>query len=50
MFGTVGGGGIALDEALDTFYWDKVGTVLPSIVAVVAAAALIVTQIRNRII
>ncbi|MEO3428611.1 phosphonate ABC transporter, permease protein PhnE [Pelagibius sp. CAU 1746] len=52
VLGLVGAGGIgvALDQALDTFYWDKVSTVLLSIFAVVIAAELIVTQIRKRII
>lgn len=52
VLGLVGAGGIgvALDQALDTFYWDKVSTVLLSIFAVVVAAELIVTQIRKRII
>jgi phosphonate transport system permease protein len=52
VLGLVGAGGIgiALNNALNTFYWDKVATVLLSIFAVVIVAELVVTQIRKRII
>lgn len=52
VLGLVGAGGIgvALDAALNLFYWDRVATVLLSIFAVVIVAELAVTQIRKRII
>ncbi|SLN65560.1 phosphonate ABC transporter, permease protein PhnE [Oceanibacterium hippocampi] len=52
VLGLVGAGGIgvALNNALNTFYWDKVSTVLLSIFAVVIIAELVVTEIRKRII
>lgn len=51
VLGLVGAGGIgvALDSALNLFYWDQAATVLLSIFAVVVLAELLVTQIRKRI-
>ncbi len=52
VLGLVGAGGIgvALNTALELFYWDRVAMVLLSMLAVVAIVELLVTQIRKRII
>lgn len=52
VLGLVGAGGIgvALDGALNMFYWDRAATVLLSIFAVVIVAEMVVTQIRKKII
>ncbi len=52
VLGLVGAGGIgvALSTALELFYWDRVCMVLISMLVVVAAVELLVTQIRKRII
>jgi phosphonate transport system permease protein len=52
VLGLVGAGGIgvALSTALELFYWDRVAMVLISMLVVVAAVELLVTQIRKRII
>lgn len=52
VIGLVGAGGIgvALDESLNLFHWDRVALVLLCIFAVVVAAEIFVTQIRKRII
>lgn len=51
VLGLVGAGGIgmALDTAMNLFQWDRVALVLFSIFAVVVAAELVVTRIRQRI-
>jgi len=52
VLGLVGAGGIgvALNTALELFYWDRVCMVLISMLVVVATVELVVTQIRKRII
>ena len=52
VIGLVGAGGIgmALDESLNLFHWDRVALILLCIFAVVIAAEILVTQIRKRII
>lgn len=51
VLGLVGAGGIgmALNTALDLFQWPRVATVLLSVLAVVVAIEIIVTQIRKRV-
>lgn len=51
VIGLVGAGGIgiALDESLNLFHWDRVSLILLCIFAVVIAAEILVTQIRKRI-
>ncbi len=52
VLGLVGAGGIgvALSTALELFYWDRVAMVLISMLVVVTAVELLVTQIRKYII
>jgi len=52
VLGLVGAGGIgvALNTALELFYWDRVSMVLLSMLVVVAVVEVLVTQIRKRII
>ncbi|GLQ06489.1 phosphonate ABC transporter, permease protein PhnE [Sneathiella chinensis] len=52
VLGLVGAGGIgvALNTALELFYWDRVAMVLISMLVVVGLVELLVTQIRKRII
>ncbi|WP_028575474.1 phosphonate ABC transporter, permease protein PhnE [Desulfonatronovibrio hydrogenovorans] len=52
VLGLVGAGGIgmALDTALNLFYWDRVSLILFTIFAVVIAMEILVTWIRKRII
>ena len=52
VLGLVGAGGIgvALDDALNFFYWDRVAMILLTVFAVVIAAEIVVTHIRRRII
>ncbi len=52
VIGLVGAGGIgmALDTALNLFYWDRVSLILVSIFTVVVLAEILVTNIRKRII
>jgi phosphonate transport system permease protein len=52
VLGLVGAGGIgvALDDALNFFHWDRVATVLLAIFAVVVIAEIVVTAIRKRIV
>ncbi|BBD08204.1 phosphonate ABC transporter, permease protein PhnE [Desulfovibrio ferrophilus] len=52
VIGLVGAGGIgvALDTALNLFRWDEVSLILLCIFAVVIAAEILVTKIRERII
>ncbi|MCU0984189.1 MAG: phosphonate ABC transporter, permease protein PhnE [Acetobacteraceae bacterium] len=52
VLGLVGAGGIgiALDDALNFFQWDRAATVLLAIFAVVLLAEVIVTRIRARLI
>jgi phosphonate transport system permease protein len=52
VLGLVGAGGIgvALDDALNFFYWDRVAMILLTIFAVVIAAEIAVTALRRRII
>lgn len=52
VIGLVGAGGIgvALDTALNLFRWDEVALILLCIFAVVIAAEILVTKIRERII
>jgi phosphonate transport system permease protein len=51
VLGLVGAGGIgvALDDALNFFYWDRVAMILLTIFAVVVAAEVAVNAIRKRI-
>jgi phosphonate transport system permease protein len=51
VLGLVGAGGIgiALDDALNFFLWDRVAMILLTIFAVVIAAEVVVTHIRKRI-
>ena len=51
VIGLVGAGGIgmALDTALNLFYWDRVSLILVAIFAVVIVAEVLVTNIRKRI-
>ncbi|MBR9980466.1 MAG: phosphonate ABC transporter, permease protein PhnE [Desulfatitalea sp.] len=51
VLGLVGAGGIgmALDTALNLFYWDRVSLILATIFAVVVLMELLVTVIRRRI-
>ena len=52
VLGLVGAGGIgiALDDAMNFFQWDRVAMVLLTILAVVVIAEILVTWIRRRII
>lgn len=52
VLGLVGAGGLglALDTAINLFQWDRVALILLVIFAVVAAAEVVVTQIRKRLI
>jgi len=52
VLGLVGAGGIgvALNDAIDFFQWDRVATVLLAILAVVLIAEVVVTRIRARLI
>ncbi len=52
VIGLVGAGGIgvALDTALNLFHWTRVSLILACIFAVVIAAEVVVTKIRQRII
>lgn len=52
VLGLVGAGGIgmAIDSAMNLFQWDRVAVMLVAIFAVVAAAELIVTYIRKKLI
>lgn len=52
VLGLVGAGGIgvALDDALNFFQWDRAATVLLAIFAVVILAEVVVTRIRARLI
>ncbi len=52
VIGLVGAGGIgmALDTALNLFYWDRVSLILVAIFTVVVLAEILVTNIRKRII
>jgi phosphonate transport system permease protein len=51
VLGLVGAGGVgvALDSALNLFYWDRVAMTLVSIFGVVILAEILVTQIRRRV-
>lgn len=51
VLGLVGAGGIGmvLDTGMNLFQWDRVATVLLSILAVVAIAEVIVTHVRRRV-
>lgn len=51
VLGLVGAGGIgmALKAAMDLFYWDRVGLILLTILAVVLIAEVLVNMIRSRI-
>lgn len=51
VLGLVGAGGIGvvLNTAIDLFHWNRVALVLVTIFAVVAAAELVVLQIRKRL-
>jgi phosphonate transport system permease protein len=51
ILGLVGAGGIgvALDDAINFFYWDRVAAVLLTVFVVVVLAEILVTQIRKRI-
>ncbi len=51
VLGLVGAGGIgmALDTALNLFYWDRVSLILATIFAVVILVEVLVTAIRKRI-
>ena len=52
VLGLVGAGGIgvALNTAIDLFYWDRVALVLITIFAVVIAAEVLVLWVRKRVI
>ncbi len=52
VLGLVGAGGIgvALDDAINFFHWDRVATILLAILVVVVIAEIVVTQIRKRLI
>jgi len=52
VLGLVGAGGIgvALDDAINFFHWDRVATILLAILVVVVIAEVVVTQIRKRLI
>ncbi len=52
VLGLVGAGGIGvvLDDAINFFQWDRVATVLLSVLVVVVIAEIIVTRIRARLI
>lgn len=52
VIGLVGAGGIgmALDTALNLFFWDRVSLILVAIFTVVVIAEIVVTNIRKRII
>jgi len=52
VLGLVGAGGIgvALDDAINFFLWDKVATVLIAVLVVVILAEIVVTRIRKRLI
>ncbi len=52
VLGLVGAGGIgmALDTALNLFYWDQVAVVLATIFAIVILTEMAVTLIRARVI
>ena len=51
VLGLVGAGGIGvvLDDAINFFQWDRVGTILLAILAVVVVAEILVTRIRSRL-
>jgi phosphonate transport system permease protein len=51
VLGLVGAGGIgvALDDAINFFQWDKVATILLAILVVVVAAEVAVTKLRSRL-
>ena len=51
VLGLVGAGGIGvvLDDAINFFQWDRVGTILLAILAVVVVAEILVTRIRARL-
>lgn len=52
VLGLVGAGGIgvALDAALNNLYWDQVGLILATILAVVIVTEIVTSSIRSRII
>lgn len=52
VLGLVGAGGIgvALDDAINFFHWDRVATILLAILVVVLVAEVIVTALRKRLI
>jgi phosphonate transport system permease protein len=52
VLGLVGAGGIGvvLDDAINFFQWERVGTILLSILAVVVVAEILVTRIRTKLI
>ncbi len=52
VLGLVGAGGIgvALDDAINFFHWDRVATILLAILVVVVVAEVLVTQVRKRLI
>ncbi|WP_198376717.1 phosphonate ABC transporter, permease protein PhnE [Neoroseomonas rubea] len=52
VLGLVGAGGIgvALDDAINFFQWDKVATILLAILVVVILAEIVVTRVRRRLI
>ena len=52
VLGLVGAGGIgvALDDAINFFQWERVSTVLLAILAVVLVAEVAVTRLRARLI
>jgi phosphonate transport system permease protein len=52
VLGLVGAGGIGvvLDDAINFFQWERVGTILLAILAVVVVAEILVTRIRARLI
>lgn len=51
VLGLVGAGGIgvALDDAINFFQWDKVATILLAVLAVVVLAEVVVTKLRARL-
>jgi phosphonate transport system permease protein len=51
VLGLVGAGGLgmALDAALNRFFWDRVATILLAILVMVVLAEILVTSIRKRI-
>jgi phosphonate transport system permease protein len=52
VLGLVGAGGIgvALDDAINFFHWDRVATILLAILVVVLLAEVLVTRVRKRLI